>query len=97
MALGSQIVDFIGLDFFQDAIQVTAVREVPVMQDHLQIFFMWILIQVVNPAGVKTAGPPDNAVHLVTFPDEQLSKVGPILSCDAGYKCDFIVFGHLYK
>lgn len=37
------------------------------MQEELDSSLMWVLVKMVNAAGVEGAGPADNAVNLVTL------------------------------
>jgi hypothetical protein len=42
------------------------------------------LVDVVNPLGVKRAGPAFDAVHDVAFFQQKFSQVGAVLTGDAG-------------
>ena len=55
------------------------------MEYQTRITFMGILVEVVNPAGVKAARAPFDAMHLVTLRQQQLRQVAAVL---ASYACD---------
>jgi len=47
-----------------------------------------ILVKMIDPLGVEGAGAPDDAVHFVTFFEEQFGEIGTVLtgdSCDEGF------------
>ena len=52
MALGAEVVDLIELHLLDDADQVGAVGQIPVVQHQTRIAFMGILIKMVNSRGV---------------------------------------------
>jgi hypothetical protein len=60
--MGAQVVDLIGLHLLNDPDQVGAVREIPVVEHQERVALMGVLIQVIDPAGVEAAGPPQSAL-----------------------------------
>lgn len=76
MALRREVVHFIGFDRVEQPAKVTAVRQIAVMQ--------------VKPGRLADARSiaRKQAVHLVTFPDQQLRQVIAILSGNAGDEGD---------
>ena len=67
MALGSQVINFIGLDFLDNACQIRAVRQIAVMQLEADIFFMRILVKMIHPLGVEQRGTPLDAMHFISL------------------------------
>jgi len=93
MALGAQVVDLVGLHFLNDAGQVAGVAEVAVVQLEAGIVDVRILVDVVHTLGVKGAGAALDAVHDVTFFQQQLGQIGAVLAGDAGDECN-LGLGH---
>ena len=89
MALGAQIVDFVGLGLLDDARQVAAVAQVTVMQLEAGVFNVRVLVNVVHPLGVERAGAAFDAMHDVAFFEQEFRQVGAILAGDAGDEGDF--------
>ena len=67
MALCAEIVDFGGMNFFNQPVQVRGVGQVAVVQKEPYPLEMRILVQVVDSTGVESAGAPDEPVYLVTL------------------------------
>ena len=67
MALRTQVVDFVGLGFLHDAHQIAGVGQVAVVQLEVGTCGVRVLVDVVNPLGVKRASPALDAVHDVAF------------------------------
>lgn len=59
----------------------------------MNIFFMRILIEMVNAVGIEKRTSSFNTVDDVAFTKQQLGKVSAILTGDAGDECDF---GHIF-
>ena len=80
MTLCRQIVYFRGLNGRHEFHQATGVGHVAVVQVHFTTpVAVLVLVQVVNPGGVETAGSPDDAVHLVSFVEKELGEVRTVL------------------
>ncbi len=73
VALGAEIVDFIGLGFLHDACKVTAVSKVAVVQLEADVVNMRVLVNVVNPLSVKQASPALDTVYYIAFFQEKFS------------------------
>jgi hypothetical protein len=58
------------------------------VEKELDILLVGILVDVIDPSGVKLRGAALDAVHLVAFLQQQLREVGPILPRDAGNECN---------
>jgi hypothetical protein len=52
MALGTEVVDLIGLHLLDDPDQVAAVGEVAVVQGEARIALVGVLVEVIDPGGV---------------------------------------------
>jgi hypothetical protein len=68
MALGSEIVDFIGLDGSQDTIEGTGVVEIAIDQVEAPMRDMRIFIDRIDTTRIERTGPTDDAVDLVSLP-----------------------------
>ena len=53
MALGSQVIDLVGLHLLEDAGQVGGIGQIPVMQDEFAVFRVGILVQMIHPFRVQ--------------------------------------------
>ena len=53
VGLGAKVINFVRLRFLHDAHQVTGVRKVTVMQLEVRVLDVRILVDMVNPLGVK--------------------------------------------
>ena len=84
MALGPQVVDLIGLHLLDDPDQVGAVGEVAVVQHQPRVGLVGILVEVINAAGVETAGPALDAMHHIALLQQQLRQITAVLPRDAG-------------
>ena len=89
MALGTQVVDLVGLHLLQYADQVGRIGQVPVMQHKIAVVDVRILVNVVHPLGVERRGSALDAVHFVTFFQQQFREVGTVLAGDACDECFF--------
>jgi len=54
MALGRKVVDLVGLDLLEDADQVGGIGQISVMQDEMTVFFVGVLVEVVDDNGGLT-------------------------------------------
>ena len=83
VALGAEVVDLVGLDFFEDAAEAGAVAEVAVVEDHAGVGVVGVGVEVVDAVGVEGAGAADDAVDFVAFGEQELGEVGAVLAGDA--------------
>jgi len=51
---------------------------------------MGILVQMINPAGIETAGPALDPVHQIALLQQQFRQIGAVLAGDAGDKGCFV-------
>ena len=86
MALGSQIVNLVRLEFIKKLYQLHRISQVPVMQRQIRV-----IVDMVNAIGIETGGTADDAVDLVAFFKQEFSEVGAVLPCYTGNKCFFHV------
>ena len=94
VALGAEVVDFVGLDLLNDADEVAGVGEIAVVQLEPSLGDMGILINVVDALGVERGGAPLDAVDNVAFFEQEFGEVGAILTGDAGDEGDFGLIGN---
>ena len=79
MALGGEVVNLLRADLADQPDQSVAVRQVAVMQVQLGLVAK---DQVLDPLGAEGTGATPQAVHLVALREQQLRKVGTILTRD---------------
>ena len=75
MALGAEVVDFVGVYCFEHAPQSRTVGEVAVMQGQPRASEMGIVVKMINAIGIEEAGSPHQAVHFVALREQELGKV----------------------
>ena len=71
MALSTKIVNFVRLGFLNDPNEITGVRQVPVVQNHILIIDVWILIDVINALCIEGTSAALNAVNDIPLLKEQ--------------------------
>ena len=86
MRLRAEIVNLIWLCFLEYPIERASIGEVPVMEFQLRVRFVWILIQVLNAFRIKRGASADDAVDFVSFFEQELGQIRPVLPRDAGDK-----------
>ncbi len=67
MALCTQMVNFIGLQLIEQLHQHHSVCQITVMEKELCPVHMRIIVQMIDPAGIKSRTATDNSMHLVTL------------------------------
>ena len=87
MALGSEVVYFVGLHFLHDANQVRRIGHIAVMEKERDALLVGVPVQVVDPLRIEKAAAPLQAVHLIPFRQQQFRQVGAVLSGDSGDEC----------
>lgn len=88
MALGSQVIDLIGLDALYYPDQAGAVGEITIVQLEVAIVYVRILVEVIDSICVKQRRTTLQAMHLITLAQQKFCQVGAVLSgnaCDQGY------------
>lgn len=83
MALGTEVVNFIRLHLLDYPDQVGAVSEIAVMQRKPSFQLVGVLVEVVDAGRIEATGAAFDAMHAVTLPQQQLSKVRAVLASDA--------------
>lgn len=83
MALRAEVIDLIGLNFFDEAAHIARVGQVAVVQEEPFPRFMRILVDVVDSSGIKARRPTDNTVYLVILCQKKFGEVGAVLAGDA--------------
>jgi len=84
MALRREIVDFVLLHCLHDPDQATPISHIAVVQDELPPTYVQILVQIIDPIGVKERGAAIDAVDFVAFLQEELGELGAVLTCKTG-------------
>jgi hypothetical protein len=54
------------------------------MQNKVLVLNVGVLLDVINPLGVKQGGSALDAMYLITFFQEEFGEIGAILASDAG-------------
>ena len=81
--LRAQVVELVRPHLRDDLEAVGRVGEVAVVEDELARVDVRVLVQALDPARVERRRPPDHAVHLVPFAQQQLREVRAVLAGDA--------------
>ncbi len=90
VALGGQVIDFVGLGFLDDADQIGRIRHVAIVQDEARILFVRILIDVLDASRVERRGAPLHPVHDISLFQQQLCQIGPVLTRNTRYQSNFL-------
>src|ERR1700677_3745877 len=84
MALGGEIVNLIRLDFLKDLNETVGVRHVCVVEIEPLTGHLGIFDQVVHTVGIETGAAPLGPVHFVALVQQELGKVGTVLTSNTG-------------
>ena len=87
VALGGQVVDFVGLHLLDDADEAATVRHVAIMQVDqallLHVAHPLVEVEVFDAPGVKRRRAAQDAVHFISFLEEEFGQERTVLACDA--------------
>ena len=86
MALGTEIVDFIGFEVQDQVAKGLSIGQISVMEQQAGIL-VDVFVEVVDTSGAKARAASDESMHEVTFLKQKLGQVGAILSGDPGNQC----------
>ena len=89
MALRAKIVDFVGLCFLNDAHEVAGVGQITVVQLEMGILDVRVLVDMIDALGVEQTRPALDAMHNVSFFQEQFGQISAILTCDTSNEGNF--------
>ena len=84
MALGCQVVDLVGLHLLDHVDQAAGIGHIAVVQEKTAVGNVRVFVEMVDAFGVEQRAAALDAVHLVSLGEQELGKVGAILSGDAG-------------
>ena len=93
MALRGEIVNFVRLNFSDQSGEATRVASIPVMQNQAGFAGVRIGINGIEPPRIERAGPSNDAMHFITFGEQQFREVGAVLSGNASDQCFFHYLG----
>lgn len=82
MTLGPEVVDFIWLKHVEKFDEVCGVTQITVVEKKPHAVNVGILIEMVDALSVESACTTDDAVHFISFLQEELSEVRTILASD---------------
>ena len=74
MALRGEVVDFVGLNFLNDANEAGAIGQVAVVEEESDAFVVTVLVEVIDAVGIEQAGAALDAVDEVAFFDQELGE-----------------------
>jgi hypothetical protein len=89
VALRGEMIQFVRSETVDEAENPFGARQIAVVKEEASVGLVGILIDVVDALSVEGTGAPDDAVDLVSLRKKKFSKVGTILSGDAGNKSAF--------
>jgi hypothetical protein len=69
------MVYFVRFDIINDIGYLLGIREVPIVERKVSIRPVRICIDMVDPFGIESACPPDNAVDLITFVQKKFRQI----------------------
>ena len=92
MALGSEMINLIGLNAIKQLDEVGGVGDVPIVQEQPYTVDMGVFIEAVNAAGIKGRGASDDAMDFIPFGEQELGEIGAVLAGDPGDERFFHVF-----
>ena len=84
VALGGQVVDFVGPDLLNQPDQVGGVGQVAIVEEEPRIGFVRVLVDVVDTLGIEGRGSTLDAVDLITLAQQQLREKRPVLAGHPG-------------
>jgi hypothetical protein len=90
----AEVVDLVGLGFLHDADEVAGVAQVAVVEFEAGVLNVRVLVDVVHPLGVETAGAALDAMDDVAFCEQKLGEIRAVLAGDTGDEGDFGFCGH---
>ena len=86
---GRQVIDFVGLYLLDDFGEVQRVGHVAVVEDEALAVHMGVLVEVVDAFGVERRGAAFDAVHEVSFFEQELGQIGSVLTGNPGNQRNF--------
>lgn len=95
--LGTQVVHFVRTDRVNPLSQGGSIREVTVVQFHAGTRVVRVDVNVFQPLGIEIRGSADNAMHLVSFLQQEFGQVGSVLAGDACDQCLLSCGAHICR
>ena len=96
MALGAEVVNFIGFEVVDELHEIHAISEVAVVEKKPGAVDVGVGVDVIDAGGVEGAGAADDSMNLVAFVEKKVGEVGSVLTGDACDECFFHeVFGKI--
>ena len=88
VALCGEIVDLVRLRFLHDADQVGRIGHVAVVRQKAHIFFVRVLVHVLDTTGVERRRASPDAVDPIAFVEQEFGKISAVLAGNAADQCD---------
>ena len=95
VALRGEVVDFVGLNFLNDADEAGAIGQVAMVKEKANAFVVTVLVEMVDTVGVEETGTTFDAVDDVASVEKKLGEIGAVLTGDAGDEGDFGSLGRI--
>jgi len=89
VALGGQVVNFIGLHLLDDADQVGGVGQIAIVQPESHLLLVRAGVKVVDARRVEGGRTTFDTVDFAALGQQELRQVGAALACDAGEQSSF--------
>ena len=89
MRLCAEVIDFVRANCFDELIERRPIGQVAVDQLQPHIFIVRILVDMVEPRGIKRRRSANHAKNFVPFAQQQLGQIRAILARDACHECPF--------
>jgi len=84
MALGAEVVDFIGADIVYHICDLLRIRQIAIVKKETGAWLVRVNINGIDPARVKGGGPAHQPVDFVSLGEQEFGKVRAILAGDPG-------------
>ncbi len=85
VTLGCQVINLVRLQIVDHMAEQPGVGHVPVVQEQPHSDLTGVHIEMLDAPGIEGAGPPHQAMHFITLPQQQFCQITAVLAADA---CD---------
>ena len=89
MALGRQVVNLIGFYFLHDAHEIAGITKIAIVQNKTPLTGVGILIEMIDAVSIEQRSSSFEAVHLITFLEEEFREIRAVLSGNTGNQSFF--------
>ena len=78
------MINFVRLQFVKQLHEIDRVAQIAVVQKHPNAVDVRIGVKMIDARSVEGARAPDDPVHFVAFPEQEIGKITSVLAGDAG-------------